>query len=159
MAELSKKVGKSIGMKGYEIENLKLLSLLHDIGKTGIPDSILLKPGKLDEREMSIIKKHCEIGFRIASTLHELLPIADGILSHHERWDGTGYPRGLKGEEISLLSRIVSVLDTYDAMISDRPYRKALGVQEAIDEIKRCAGTQFDPYIVDIFINKILNEN
>ena len=156
MAELSNKVGKMIGMKGYEIENLKLLSLLHDIGKTGIPDSILLKPGKLDQKEMSIMKRHCEIGFRIASTLHELLPIADGILSHHERWDGTGYPRGLKAKEIPLLSRIVSVLDTYDAMTNNRPYRKALSVQEAIDEIRRCSGTQFDPYIVDIFINKVL---
>lgn len=156
MAELSKKFGKTIGLRGYEIENLKLLSLLHDIGKTGIPDSILLKPGKLDEREMSVMKKHSEIGFRIASTLHELLPIADGILSHHERWDGNGYPHGLKAERIPLLSRIVSILDTYDAMTSDRPYRKALSVQEAIDEIKRCAGTQFDPYLVDAFINDVL---
>ena len=153
MAKLSVKVGNVMGMAGYEIENLKLLSLLHDIGKTGIPDSILLKPERLNENEMSIMKKHCEIGFRIANTLHELLPISDGILSHHERWDGTGYPRGLKGDEISLMARIVAVLDTFDALTNDRPYRKAVSVEKAFDEIKLCSGTQFDPDVVNVFIN------
>ncbi len=154
MAEKSRIIGEELGLRSFEIENLKLLSLLHDIGKTAIPESILLKCGNLNENEMAVMKKHSEIGFRIANTMPELLPIAEGILSHHERWDGDGYPQGLKGYDIPLLARIVSVLDTFDAMTHDRPYRKALSEEKAIEEIRRCAGTQFDPKITKIFIDK-----
>lgn len=158
IAKTAQIIGEHLGMQSYEIEDLKLLSLLHDIGKTGIPDNILLKQGKLKDNEMQIIKKHCEIGFRIASTMPELVKIADGVLGHHERWDGLGYPNGLKGEEIPLIARIVSVLDAYDAMTHDRHYRKAISKELAIKELISCSGTQFDPHIVDLFINKVLKE-
>lgn len=157
MSEMSQFIGEKMGFQAFEIANLKLLSLLHDIGKTAIPESIILKPGKLTDYEFSIMQKHCEIGYRIANTMPELIPIAEGILCHHERWDGTGYPQGLVGENIPIISRIVSVLDAYDAMINERPYRKALSKETAIEELKRCSGTQFDPEIVDIFLNKVLN--
>jgi len=156
MSEMSQIIGEQMGFQAFEIANLKLLSLLHDIGKTGVPESILLKPGKLDENEFSIMQKHCEIGYRIANTMPELIHIAEGILSHHERWDGMGYPQGLVGANIPIMSRIVAVLDTYDAMTNDRPYRKALSTEEAIGEIKRCSGTQFDPEVVDVFLNKVI---
>jgi len=145
-----------MGIQAFEIANLKLLSLLHDIGKTGIPESILLKPGKLDEDEFSIMQKHCEIGYRISNTMPELVPIAEGVLCHHERWDGKGYPQGLVGANIPIMSRIVAVLDTYDAMTNDRPYRKALSKHEAIEEIKCCSGTQFDPEVVNVFFNNCI---
>lgn len=157
IAEMSQIIGSEIGLLGFEIEHLKLLALLHDIGKTAIPDSILLKPGRLDEDETAIMKKHCEIGFRIANTMPELLPIGEGILYHHERWDGTGYPMGLKGEEIPKISRIISLLDAYDAMTNDRPYKQSVSSGEAIEEIKRCSGTQFDPDLAKIFIVKVLS--
>ena len=125
---------------------------MHDIGKVGIRDDILTKPTKLNEKEWAEIKRHPEIGYRIAKTSLELAPIAEGILSHHEWWNGKGYPQGLKGENIPLISRIVSVVDAYDAITNDRPYRKALTHKEAIKIIKQNAGIQFDPLIVKIFI-------
>ena len=141
-----------------QLNELELLSTLHDIGKIGINDNILNKPGKLTEDEWVDMKKHPEIGYRIAMTTPELVPIADYILSHHEHWDGSGYPQGSKREEIPLLSRIIAVADAYDAMTSDRPYRRAMTKNAAIEEIKKNAGTQFDPYIAELFLN-ILNEN
>jgi diguanylate cyclase (GGDEF)-like protein/PAS domain S-box-containing protein len=159
IAELAQQIGEYMGIQSFEIEYLKLLSLLHDIGKTGVPDSIILKEDKLTDDEWRMMKRHCEIGFRIANTMPELVPIADGILSHHEKWDGTGYPHSLKAEEIPLIARIVTVIDSYDAMTNDRPYRKSLGEESAINELIRCSGTQFDPQIVDLFINKILGKD
>jgi HD-GYP domain-containing protein (c-di-GMP phosphodiesterase class II) len=129
--------------------------MLHDIGKIGIDNSILNKPGKLSKNEWEIMKKHSEIGYRIAMSSPELEPIAEYILAHHERWDGNGYPQGLKGEEIPLLSRILAVVDSYDAMTEDRVYRKAMTHQAAIEEIKKNAGTQFDPNIAQIFIDSL----
>ena len=157
MSELSQIIGEKMEFQAFEIANLKLLSLLHDIGKTAIPEGILLKPGKLDEHEVSIMQKHSEIGYRIANTMPELVPIAEGILCHHERWDGMGYPQGLVGDKIPIIARIVSVLDTYDAMTNDRPYRKALSAEEAVEELKRCSGNQFDPEVVDLFLNNLLS--
>jgi diguanylate cyclase (GGDEF)-like protein/PAS domain S-box-containing protein len=155
IAEMSDQIGKMMGIHGFELENLKLLAIFHDIGKTGVPGEILLKTKPLNKNECPIIQKHSEIGYRIANTIPELIPIADGILSHHERWDGKGYPQELKGEEIPLLSRIVSVLDAYDAMTNDRPYRKAMSKEMAIAEIKKCAGEQFDPNVVEAFVKYI----
>ena len=141
-----------------DLGELQLLGMLHDIGKIGIDDKILNKPGKLTEEEWIVMKKHPEIGYRIARASHKLSRIADYILSHHERWDGMGYPRGLKGEDIPLLSRILSVADAYDAMTEDRIYRKALSKEEAIEEIRRNSGSQFDPLIANIFIKSVLEE-
>jgi len=134
---------------------VSLLADLHDIGKIGISDIILNKPDKLNEREYEQIKKHSEIGHRIASTVVNLKPIANGILCHHERWDGKGYPKGIKGEEIPLMSRIVAIADTYDAITSIRPYKKALNKEIAKLEIKKNGGKQFDPNLVKIFLELV----
>jgi len=149
---LSKKIGVAIGLSDAEQDKLELLSTLHDIGKVGIDDAILLKPGPLTDLEWVEMRKHPEIGYRIAISSPELVPIADMILSHHERWDGTGYPQRLKGERIPLLDRILAITDAYDAMTNDRPYRRAMEPREAIDEITRWSNKQFDPTLVRIFL-------
>lgn len=155
---LALRLGKALGLSQRELDELSLLAEFHDIGKIAIPQSILEKPGPLDEEEWTIVKKHPEVGFRITQSIWELSSIANYILFHHERFDGTGYPRGLKGEDIPLLSRIIAICDAYDVMISGRPYRKARTKEEAIAELKRCSGTQFDPRIVEAFI-AILEES
>ena len=159
LKELSMNMGKIMGLYDNELDDLSLLAMLHDIGKIAIPDYILGKPAKLTEDEWKIMKSHCEIGYRIAVASPELAHIANLILTHHERWDGTGYPQGLKGEEIPLLSRIIAVVDAYDAMTSDRPYHEAVQSEAALKELERCRATQFDPYIVEKFIEIMSNTN
>lgn len=149
---ISIKLGKALGLSKKEIDDLSLLSLLHDIGKVAISDAILEKPGKLSNDEWQQMRKHPEIGYRIAESSHELSHISEYILYHHERWDGTGYPRGLKGDKIPRLSRILSIVDAYDVMTHSRPYKGVMSHEEAIDEIICCSGKQFDPEIVDVFI-------
>jgi diguanylate cyclase (GGDEF)-like protein/PAS domain S-box-containing protein len=156
MVKLAKAAGRALKLTDQQINELILLSTLHDIGKIGVSDNILNKPGKLSDHERREIEKHPEIGYRIAMASAELLPIAKYILCHHERWDGTGYPQGLKGEEIPLLSRVIALVDAYDAMTQDRAYGKAVSKIEAIKEINKYKGMQFDPVIADIFINKVL---
>lgn len=134
------------------LPDLKLLAQFHDLGKLGIPDSILFKPSQLTEEEYSEMQKHCEIGHRIALACQELTPIADWILKHHEWWNGKGYPLGIAGTNIPLECRILAIVDAYDAMTSDRPYRRAISHEAALEEIKRCAGTQFDPDLVERFL-------
>jgi len=146
-----KKMALLMNLSSDEINELSLLSVLHDIGKISIDPHILNKPGPLNETEWIEIRKHSEIGYRIAQSIPELSYIADDILYHHERWDGCGYPGGLKGDSIPLLCRILSIADAYDAMINDRVYRKALPRENALNEILRSSGTQFDPQIVLIF--------
>jgi len=141
-----------------ELNSLELLAALHDIGKVTIDEKILNKPGKLTPEEWIEIKKHPDAGYRIAMASPKLMPIADLILCHHERWDGTGYPQGLKGEEIPLLSRMISVIDAYDVMTEYRSYRRPISKTAALEEIKRCAGTQFDPQIAQTFI-ELMMEN
>jgi diguanylate cyclase (GGDEF)-like protein len=136
-----------------KVSDLLLFAKFHDIGKIGIPDHILLKPGPLTEEERQIMRQHAEIGWRIAKASPELLPISDWILKHHECWDGGGYPFGQKGEEIPFECRMLALADSYDAMVSDRPYRKAMSKQSALAELKRCSGTQFDPFLVKTFIS------
>jgi diguanylate cyclase (GGDEF)-like protein len=155
---LCSEAGRRLGLSQSDLNDLELFSMLHDIGKIGVNDQILLKPGKLTDEEWIQMRKHCEIGYRIAQSAPELSHVADYILCHHERFDGKGYPQGMKGNEIPLLSRILSVADSYDAMVNDRYYRKALSKEVAIGELIRCSGTQFDPEIVKVFL-KILEPN
>ena len=155
LAEISLKIGKAMGLSQKNLDDLRLLSMLHDIGKIGIDDRILNKEEPLSKKEWEIMKKHPEIGFRIAMSSSDLEPVAQYILHHHERWDGKGYPAGLRGEDIPLLSRILAVVDSYDAMTKDRIYRKALGEANAIKEIKDNSGTQFDPHIAELFLKLI----
>jgi HD-GYP domain-containing protein (c-di-GMP phosphodiesterase class II) len=155
LSRLSKAIGEKLNLPQKSLAELELFSMLHDIGKVGIDDRILNKPDKLNGEEWAVMKKHPEIGYRIAMSSPELEPIAEYILSHHERWDGTGYPQRRKGEDIPLLSRILAVADAYDAMTEDRVYRKALTKDEALEEIKNNAGTQFDPLIAKKFIESM----
>ncbi|MDY0210785.1 MAG: diguanylate cyclase [Acholeplasma sp.] len=153
VSELCILMGKKLGFKSDELNQLKAISNLHDIGKIAIDEAILNKPGKLTEEEWKVIKRHPEIGYRIISTSPEYAEIAYDILSHHEKYDGTGYPRGIKGENIPIRARIISIADAFDAMISKRPYRNPLTIEEARTEILRCSGTQFDPKLVKLFID------
>lgn len=135
--------GRSILAKG---------ALLHDIGKIGVSDNILLKPGKLDAQEWEIMRQHPAVGYEILTGIRYFAGAAELVLSHHERYDGDGYPHGLRGESIPMCARIFALADTLDAMTSDRPYRKALSFQAVRDEVVRCSGRQFDPKLVDIFL-------
>lgn len=134
-----------------DVDALLKLAILHDIGEIGVPDTILMKPSSLDDNEMTAVKRHPEIGYRIISAIPATASIADCVITHHERWDGTGYPQGLKGDDIPLASRIFALIDAYDAMTNDRPYRKAMSSDCALSEIERCAGTQFDPEFTQEF--------
>lgn len=147
-----------LNLSNCDKNKLILLADVHDIGKISVPKEILDKPSILNESEWDEIKKHPETGYRIAKSIPELSHVAELILYHHERWDGKGYPHGLKGEKIPLLSRIFSVVDVYDAITQDKPHRKAISLNEAIDFLLKNKGTQFDPYIVDSFV-KILLQN
>lgn len=151
LVALTRMIGNLLALPQKSMDDLQLFAMLHDIGKVGIDDRILNKPGKLSEEEWIIMKKHPEIGYRIAISLPELSSIAEYILTHHERWDGQGYPKGLKGEQIPLLSRILAVADAYDAMTEERVYKKKRSKAEAMEEIMKNSGTQFDPAIVEIF--------
>jgi HD-GYP domain-containing protein (c-di-GMP phosphodiesterase class II) len=142
-----------------EISSLKVIGLLHDIGKIALEESILNKPAKLTEQEWEEVKQHPSIGYRILSSSYDMLELAELVLLHHERWDGGGYPKGMKGEDIPLLTRIITIADSYDAMTSERPYRKPLTEEEATIEIKNNAGIQFDPYVARIFIEKVIGRS
>ncbi len=153
VSQYSTKIGEAIGLDKKEIELIQYGSPLHDIGKLGIPDCILLKPGPLTSEEWRVMKKHTTIGANILrDSKIEFLRVAQEIaLYHHEKWDGTGYPLGLKGEEIPLFARITAIADVFDALTTDRPYRKALSVETALEIIKKGKGTHFDPALVDAF--------
>ena len=157
MQEMIAEVGEALELGERRIADLRLLAQFHDIGKVGTPDRILFKQGPLNTEEYEEMKRHCEIGYEIALSAPELRPIAGWILKHHEKWDGTGYPLGIKGEDIPLECRIIALADAYDAMINDRPYRKALPHRVALEELKKCAGTQFDPQLVGRFC-EVLNK-
>lgn len=155
--EMSSRLGKALNLSDTDIGKLELLAIMHDIGKVAIPHQVLLKKGKLSDEEFEIMKQHTIKGYRIANASPELSGIADCILSHHEKWDGTGYPNKLKGEDIPLLARIISAVDSHDVMVHDRPYHRAMPEEDAIKELRRCAGTQFDPNIIEVF-TRLLEE-
>jgi diguanylate cyclase (GGDEF)-like protein/PAS domain S-box-containing protein len=159
MKKYSLLFGEILELPDSKMDELSLLSTLHDIGKIGIPDQIVLKPGKLNEEEWQIMKKHPEIGYRIALSSADLAIIANSILHHHERWDGNGYPHGLANNEIPITSRIISIVDSYDAMTSDRPYRKAMSKEIVQDELYKNIGSQFDPELTNVFMNQLLLKN
>lgn len=153
LEQLTSKIACKLELPETKVADIQLLAQFHDIGKVGIADNILRKAGPLNAEEKQEMQRHSEIGYRIAQSHADLAPIADWILKHHEWWNGKGYPFGLIGENIPLECRILAIADAYDAMTSDRPYRVALSHEIAIEEIKRFAGIQFDPAIVDIFID------
>ena len=146
-------IAKSMDIEPSHLPQLSRAAFLHDIGKMAIPDRILRKPGPLTEEERTIMRTHCEIGYNMLVRIPFLREAAEIVLAHQEYYDGTGYPRGLRGEQIPLGARIFAIADALDAMISDRPYRSALPVAHARGEVQRCCGTQFDPSVVEVFLS------
>jgi putative nucleotidyltransferase with HDIG domain len=146
-------IAKNVPVSLDYLTVLARAAFLHDVGKMAIPDAILRRPGPLDDSEKEIMRTHCEIGYNMLTRIPFLREAADIVLAHHECFDGTGYPRGLRGEQIPLAARIISIANALDAMLSDWPYRNALPMSRAREEIRRCAGTQFDPKIVEAFLS------
>ena len=152
VAELSRALAQKIGLPDEQCERVYLSGLLHDVGKIGVPETVLTKPGRLTEAEFDAIKKHPAIGAQILGNIKQLQDIIPGVLYHHERWDGRGYPYGLAGDKIPLMGRIICVADSFDAMSSTRTYRPALPLETVLAEIQRCAGQQFDPQLAKVFV-------
>ncbi|MCC2670990.1 MAG: Two-component response regulator, partial [Armatimonadetes bacterium] len=155
LAENACLLGEAMGLEQEDLETLRKGAILHDIGKIAVREELLLKPGSLSEEEYDEIKRHPEAGERICGPLRcadQVLPV---IRHHQERWDGRGYPDGLKGEQIPLLARVLSIADAYDAMLSSRPYRPALTPEQARANLRGGAGTQWDPYLVDLFLSAL----
>jgi len=157
VANLTANVARAYGVDGTVLQQVEHGALLHDIGKLKIPDSILWKPSQLDDEEWLTMRRHPEYGYEMLRTLEFLDGAAQLVLSHHEKFDGTGYPRGLRGDSIPLGARIFSVVDAVDAMIYKRPYNAPVTFKEAAEEIRRCAGTQFDPELIPLTI-EVLEE-
>jgi len=158
VSEICEDIATKMNFARDDVNQIRIAGLMHDIGKIGIDGKILNKPEKLNNDEWTEMKRHPEIGYRILSSVNEFSEIADYVLEHQEYWNGKGYPRGLKGEEISMQARIITVADAFDAMTSNRTYGKALSEEEATNEIRRCSGTQFDPFIARVFIEKCLEK-
>jgi HD-GYP domain-containing protein (c-di-GMP phosphodiesterase class II) len=157
VSKICKRIGKAMALSTKEISELEILGEIHDMGKIGIAENILNKTSKLNDEDWVEIKKHPEIGYHIALSSSELSFLADTILSHHEWYDGSGYPKGIKGEEIPLRARILAIADEFDAMTNAKPYRKPQTKNEAINELIKYKGKQFDPYLVDLFVNKVVD--
>ena len=149
---LAEEVARRLGWSEARLASLRIGGPLHDIGKLAVSDDVLRKEGRLDESELAQIREHPKIGARILLRMASLREAIPYVLYHHERWDGHGYPSGKAGEEIPLEARVLAVADAFDAMTSDRPYRRALTREQSLAEIERCAGTQFDPRIAQVFL-------
>lgn len=158
MSKVAVEIAKQLNLPEIEIERIRLGSVLHDLGKIGISEAILLKPGKLTKEEFELVKQHPQIGAEIVRTVHALRDVIPLILHHHEKYDGSGYLKGLKGEEIPLGARIIGIADVYQALRSDRPYRKAYSKKKALHIIKEGSGKEFDPKIVNIFLKIAKNK-
>ncbi|HEX8911899.1 MAG TPA: HD domain-containing phosphohydrolase, partial [Humisphaera sp.] len=152
VALLSRHIAQQASLRDADVEQVYMAGLLHDVGKIGVPESVLQKTGRLTPEEFEHMKRHPEVGARILADVKQLKPVLPGVLHHHERWDGKGYPHGLAGEKIPLMGRIICLADCFDAMTSNRTYRRALPVEVALCEIRRCSGTQFDPRLADVFL-------
>jgi putative nucleotidyltransferase with HDIG domain len=152
VSEYAVKIARHLELDIAALESVRVAALLHDIGKIGLQDAILLKPSSLTQDEFNLVKQHPVIGADILTPLKLDEMVLDGVKHHHERWDGTGYPEGKQGNDISMVARIIAVADAFDAMTSSRPYRKSLSLEMAVEEINKCGGTQFDPEIVNSFL-------
>src|SRR6185369_5026406 len=153
VALLSRRLAKEIRLPDSQVERIYMAGLLHDVGKIGVPEAVLQKTGKLTPEEFDQMKRHPQIGARILQDIKQMREIIPGVLHHHERYDGKGYPSGLAGEKIPLMGRVICLADCFDAMTSNRTYRKALPLEVALTEIRRCSGTQFDPTLTDAFLS------
>jgi putative two-component system response regulator len=157
IGESSALLAEECGLSEADVEGIRLAAPMHDVGKVAVPDSVLLKPGPLDEHERELVERHAEIGHDILarSTSRVLKLAAEIALTHHERIDGTGYPRGLSGEDVPIAGRIVAVADVYDALTNDRPYRGALSSDQAVEIMRAERGTHFDPGLLDLFLERL----
>jgi putative two-component system response regulator len=156
VAKLARDFGEAMGMKNSELEQIYICGYIHDIGKIGIPDHILGKPGKLTDEEFDIIKKHPTIGKEICAPLHSMSDVAEVVFAHHEKCDGSGYPNGLECNDISLMTKIVSICDVYDSLKMERPYRRALDLEEVKDIIEKMRGNHLDSELLDFFWGKVV---
>ena len=155
VSKISRKIGAALNLSQEFLQEIEIAGLLHDIGKIIIDNKVLNKSGKLTQAEYEMVKRHPETGYHILKSADAYTSISDYVLAHHERWDGAGYPRGLEGEEIPLAARIIAVADSYEAMVAERTYRASVSHEEAVRELRRCAGSQFDPEIVQVFCEKV----
>jgi HD-GYP domain-containing protein (c-di-GMP phosphodiesterase class II) len=158
VAHLTRALAETLGQDEATLKRMHIAGLVHDVGKIGVPESVLLKPGRLTEEEFAWIRLHPEMGFRILKDIPQLNDVLPGVLHHHERWDGRGYPHGLAGEDIPLIARLIALADSFDAMSSSRTYRKAMSRSTVLEEIRRNAGTQFDPDLVPAFVSLNFSE-
>jgi len=158
VAHLARQLAVEAGIDEDTAERVWICGLVHDVGKIGVPESVLCKPGRLTDEEFDLIKAHPEIGYRILKDIPQMADVLPGVLAHHERWDGRGYPNGVAGEDLPLFGRLIGLADSFDAMSSTRTYRAAMPREKALSEIRRCAGTQFDPQLAPIFANMDFSE-
>ena len=158
VASLTQQLAKAAGLDEYTVERMHIAGMVHDVGKIGVPEAVLLKPGKLTPEEFAWIRKHPEMGYRILKDIPQLSDILPGVLYHHERWDGKGYPEGLSGEGIPLVARMIALADSFDAMSSTRTYRSSLSRPQVLQEIIRCTGAQFDPKLAEVFVQLDFSE-
>ncbi|MEL4105287.1 HD-GYP domain-containing protein [Oscillospiraceae bacterium WX1] len=156
VGELSRQLAEAAGQSSVDSSLISMIGFLHDIGKIAISDEILNKPGKLTDNEFHMVRQHPEIGYRILLTAYGDSEMTKAVLHHHERWDGSGYPHGLSGEDIPFIARVITIADSFDAMTSERPYRQSLSAAEAVSEINKYSGTQFDPELARIFVKDVI---